>query len=485
MNDVRRLAAGCLLASFRGTDAPAWLLRRVEAGLGGVCVYGANVVDPDQLGAVAAAVHRARTGAVVALDEEGGDVTRIDFATGSSWPGNAALGAVDDVALTAGVASEMGEWLAALGFDLDLAPCLDVNSNPANPVIGVRSFGASAALAARHGAAFITALQAAGVAACAKHFPGHGDTAVDSHHGIPRAGADRALLSERELVPFQAAIGAGVASIMTAHVLVPALDPRQVATLSSIVLGEVLREALGFEGAVVSDALDMSAVNDPAHGGIPAAAVAALAAGVDTLCLGSEQDEAALDSVVDAIVAAVEGDRLDVGRLIDAVARTAGLARSPRPQIARADVPAPRGREAAARAISVLGSLPALAGAHVVELRPEASIPAGAVPWGLAGPMQAIDPSITAADLEAGDDPAAAVPAASGRPLVVVTRDAHRHVWPRRALDALAAARPDLVTVELGWPSGTTPPGQAVVHTFGASRVSTDAAAALLLNGRR
>ena len=213
--------------------------------------------------------------------------------------------------------------------------------------------------------------------------------------------------------------------------------------------------------------------------------MAALAAGVDTLCLGADQDEAALDAVVDAIVAAVDDGRLDEGRLTRRRGPHRGLARSRRAPIARgAELPAPRGREAAARAIEVIGRLPVLAGAHVVELRPEPSIPAGSVPWGLAAPMQAIDPSISAVDLGEGDDPAAAVPAASGRPLVVVTRDAHRHGWPRRALDTIAAARPDLVAVELGWPSGSSPPVQAVVHTFGASRVSTDAAAALLLNGR-
>ncbi len=179
--DLRRLALGTLLASFPGAEVPSWLWRWADAGLGGVCLYGSNR-DAD-VAAVAAGLHAVRADVVVALDEEGGDVTRLEATTGSSVPGNAALGAIDDEDLTRGVGRALGTVLLASGIDLDLAPCADVNSDPDNPVIGVRSFGADPALVARHVAAFTSGLQEAGVAACAKHFPGHGATAVDSHAG--------------------------------------------------------------------------------------------------------------------------------------------------------------------------------------------------------------------------------------------------------------------------------------------------------------
>src|SRR3989475_611386 len=182
---IERLADRCLLPGFIGTNPPDWILRRAAAGLGGVCLYARNVESPPQLAALTARLHAENPRLVIAIDEEGGDVTRLEAATGSSYPGNLALGTVDDVDLTRSVARSMGAELAAAGVDLDLAPDADVNSNPINPVIGVRAFGSTADRVAAHTAAWITGLQEAGVAACAKHFPGHGDTSIDSHLDLP------------------------------------------------------------------------------------------------------------------------------------------------------------------------------------------------------------------------------------------------------------------------------------------------------------
>ena len=166
-------------------------------------------------------------------------MTRLEVATGSSFPGNLALGVVDDVGVTAEVGAAIGSLCARAGVNLDLAPCADVNSNPDNPVIGVRSFGADPALVARHVRAFVEGLQRCHVAACAKHFPGHGDTAQDSHHELPRAEGDL----EAALLPFRAAIDAGAKSIMTAHIVVPSLDEAP-ATLSPRILhGAAARRA--------------------------------------------------------------------------------------------------------------------------------------------------------------------------------------------------------------------------------------------------
>jgi beta-N-acetylhexosaminidase len=233
-------ALACLLASFRGPDAPAWLLRRLEQGLAGVCLMGDNVLDAEQLPALVARLRSVRDNVVIALDEEGGDVTRVEMRTGSSYPGNAALGAVDDPALTEAVAASIGAELASIGVTLDLAPCVDVNSNPANPVIGTRSFGDDPALVSRHAAAFVRGLHRAGVAACAKHFPGHGDTSLDSHEELPRVDAALDVLRARELPPFRAAIAAGVDAVMTSHVVLSAFDDAP-ATVSAGILGGLLR----------------------------------------------------------------------------------------------------------------------------------------------------------------------------------------------------------------------------------------------------
>ena len=180
-----------------------------------------------------------RDDVLVAIDEEGGDVTRLEAETGSSYPGNWALGHVDDVELTREVALRWVRISLASGVNLDLAPVADVNTNPDNPIIGIRSFGADPELVSRHVAAFVSGLQEAGVAACAKHFPGHGDTAEDSHLQLPTV----ETLEEAALEPFRAAIDAGTRGIMTAHIRVAALG-EEPGTLSHRVLhGAAARRA--------------------------------------------------------------------------------------------------------------------------------------------------------------------------------------------------------------------------------------------------
>ncbi|HCU49119.1 MAG TPA: sugar hydrolase, partial [Micromonosporaceae bacterium] len=218
-----RLADTVLQPGFEGTTPPDWVRRRLSEGLGGVVLFSRNIVDPEQLAALSAALTAENPDVVIAVDEESGDVTRLDVTNGSRRPGNYALGRVDDPSLTEAVAADIGAQLAAGGITLNYAPTADVNNNPANPVIGVRSFGADPDLVARHTAAWVRGLQSTGVAACAKHFPGHGDTGVDSHHGLPTIEVPVSRLDLVELPPFQAAIDAGVRAIMTAHLLVPAL----------------------------------------------------------------------------------------------------------------------------------------------------------------------------------------------------------------------------------------------------------------------
>lgn len=220
-DELTRDALTVLQPGFPGTTAPDWLLRHLGDGLASVGLFGRNIASPGQLAALTAQLRAERDDVLVAIDEEGGDVTRLEVRTGSSFPGNHALGAVDDTELTGQVAHELGRRLKECGVNFNWAPSADVNANPRNPVIGVRSFGTEPDLVARHTAAYVTGLQAAGVAACTKHFPGHGDTAVDSHLALPRIDVDTEVLSARDLTPFRAAIAAGSLAVMSAHILVP------------------------------------------------------------------------------------------------------------------------------------------------------------------------------------------------------------------------------------------------------------------------
>jgi len=194
------------MPGFVGLEPPAWMLRRAR-NLGGVCLYARNVETPEQLATLNRRLHDENPGLLIGIDEEGGDVTRLEARRGSSYPGSLALGQVNDADLTRRIAASMGAELSAAGVDIDLAPDADVNSNPANPVIGVRAFGSTPELVSRQVVAFVEGLQGAGVAACVKHFPGHGATSLDSHLALPFVDEDP---HAGALEPFRAAIGAGV-----------------------------------------------------------------------------------------------------------------------------------------------------------------------------------------------------------------------------------------------------------------------------------
>ncbi|NUT38861.1 MAG: glycoside hydrolase family 3 protein, partial [Thermoactinospora sp.] len=256
--DLLRLADAVLFPGFVGQTPPDWVRRRLGEGLAGVVLFSRNIADPAQVARLTAALRAENPSVLVGTDEESGEVTRLEVSTGSSRPGGYALGVVDDVGLTETLARDLGGELATAGITIDFAPSADVNSNPDNPVIGLRAFGADPALVARHTRAFVRGLQSAGVAACAKHFPGHGDTTVDSHHGVPVV-ADDGI--EEALFPFREAIKEGVRSIMTGHLLVPSYDAELPATLSPKVLTGLLREELGFQGRIITDGIEMAAVS--------------------------------------------------------------------------------------------------------------------------------------------------------------------------------------------------------------------------------
>ncbi|WP_314243848.1 glycoside hydrolase family 3 protein [Streptomyces kutzneri] len=480
---VTRDALAVLQPGFEGTTAPAWLLRQVGEGLTAVGLFGRNIASPEQLAALTAQLRTERDDVLVAIDEEGGDVTRLEVRGGSSFPGNLALGAVDDTGLTRDVARELGRRLAECGVNLNWAPSADVNSNPDNPVIGVRSFGADTRLAARHTAAYVQGLQAAGVAACTKHFPGHGDTNVDSHHALPRIDVDLDTLQARELVPFKAAIEAGTKAVMSAHILVPALDPTRPATLSPQILTGLLRGELGYEGLIVTDGMEMNAIAGTY--GIERGSVLAIAAGADAICVGGGlADEATVLRLRDALVAAVREGALPEERLADAAARVRALAawtRGARPDAQPEGSRASGiGLTAARRAVVVTGSAKPLTRPYVATLAPVANIAVGdETPWGVAAELAELLPGTGAGVYPEGSSAGDVLAAAGDRTVVAVVRDAHRHPWMTEVLDALVAARPDTVVVEMGLPR-TEPRGALYIATHGASRVCGRAAAEVI-----
>jgi beta-N-acetylhexosaminidase len=490
---LARLADAILIPPFGGRAAPGWVLDALRDGLGGVTVFGPNIADPAQLSALTARLRSAAAEPLIAIDEEGGDVTRIGHLVGSSYPGNAALGAVDDVVLTEAVYRALGTDLAALGINVDLAPSVDVNTAADNPVIGTRSFGADTALVARHAAAAVAGLQAAGVAACAKHFPGHGSTRIDSHDSIATVDVSLKVLAQRDLPPFSAAIAAGVRAVMPGHLRVPELTGDLPASLSAAAQTGLLRHELGFTGVIISDALEMRAVSEPF--GLPEAAVRAVAAGTDLLCFGRDRRRDDFLAVRDALAAAVTSGRMPGARLEEAAARVAGLrgwAAAARPDVrnqatehrpAGGRDPADVGLAAARRAVRVTGGpFRPLRRPVLVEVVPPANIAVGPVPWGLeawvpADSIVRLGVGTGATELAQAAD--RALTAAAGRPLVVVVRDAHRYPAARDVVTRLLAARPDAVVVEMGLPVWR-PPNAVHVATYGAALISGLAAAEVL-----
>jgi beta-N-acetylhexosaminidase len=470
--DLNAMADAVLLPGFHGTTAPDWLRRRISGSLGGVCLFGSNIGEPEQLQALTDSLRRERDDVVVSVDEEGGGVTRLDATTGSRFPGVAALGRVDDVALTEQIGRAVGRLVAQSGITLNFAPCADVIGDRMNPVIGIRSFGADPALVARHTAAFVTGHQAAGVAACAKHYPGHGDTDVDTHLSVAVIDSDLDAMRATALLPFAAAINSGVASVMAGHLLVPAVDALP-ASVSGRWLTEILRQEMGFTGAVVTDALEMAAI--AGTWGMAEGAVMAIEAGADLLCLGA--DEATpelLDTIGSALIAAVRSGRIPEWRLAEAAGRARSLAARPAiVQPVDAEQDRVLSESAARRALQVIGPLPHLIpGVLVIRCEAGRNFAIGSVPW---GPMTAIPSRL--GPLECVVTPTSGVDSvmmAAAPQVLIVTSDRHRYPWMTSVVETVLAQRPDAVLVEMGI-TGVDAAHAPAIASFGSGLANTSA----------
>jgi beta-N-acetylhexosaminidase len=317
---IRRDIGQLLIGSLPGTTITAEMRSLVrEFGLGGVIFFSRNIEEPEQVSELSHDCQALATDLPlwVSVDQEGGRVARLK-APFTVWPPMATLGRSGDPALAARFAAALAAELRAVGITLDYAPVLDIHTNPKNPIIGDRALSERAEEVARFGAVIIRALQENGVAACGKHFPGHGDTAVDSHLELPLVEHPPDRIRRVECVPFRAAVEADVAFMMTAHVLVPALDDERPATLSPRIVTDLLRDELGFNGVILSDDLEMKAIAKTYA--VPDAAVQAVAAGCDGLLICSG-DVTLQAETLEALVYAVEQGRIPYKRFDDSQAR--------------------------------------------------------------------------------------------------------------------------------------------------------------------
>ncbi|HYY55513.1 MAG TPA: beta-N-acetylhexosaminidase [Candidatus Dormibacteraeota bacterium] len=313
-----RRAGSLVWTGFDGTTLPDHVRTLLRDGdVGGISLFARNIRDAAQLRDLVRAIHEVRA-VPIALDQEGGNVIRVGF--GTVFPSAMAIGAVADEALTERVAAVAGSELRALGIGIDFAPVCDVNVEPANPVIGTRSFSDDPALVGRLAAAWIRGMQSARVACTAKHFPGHGATDVDSHLALPTVSDDAETIERRDLAPFRAAIAAGVAQVMTAHVRYPALDSAP-GTYSSRINVDLLRRRLGFDGVLCSDALEMAGArlerDEPA--------ARAIAAGVDIAHV-CQPEPGQPERALDAVERAASTGEIPAERLAEALLRARAFA---------------------------------------------------------------------------------------------------------------------------------------------------------------
>ena len=321
LRDVRRQVGRLAIAGFAGHSLPAELRAIArEFDLGGVIYFARNIAEPAQVRELSreCAALKHEWPLWISVDQEGGRVARLRQPPFTVWPPMITLGRSGDEGLAASFAAALADELLAVGINLDFTPVLDVHTKPKTPVIGDRALSDRAADVARLGSVLIRTLQGAGVATCGKHFPGHGDTSTDSHHELPIVEHPPERLREVEWLPFQAAIAANVACLMTAHVLVPSLDEARPATQSPVIVDGLLKQTLGHSGIVFTDDMGMKAIAGPA--GLGEACVLALLAGCDAVLLCNQTPDEQVDAL-EAIIRAVETGRLSATRIDDALAR--------------------------------------------------------------------------------------------------------------------------------------------------------------------
>jgi beta-N-acetylhexosaminidase len=485
MTTLENLAHAVLFPGLGRPTVPRWIDGPVEKGIGGFIIFGKDVASGEQLQSLTSQLRERAGHLQIALDEEGGDVTRLDHVGGIPTPGNLALGRIDDVETTREVAYQIGLSLRAVGVNWDLAPAVDTAVNPFSPN-GVRCFSGDRAHVSKHAAAWVEGLQSAGVSACAKHFPGHGLSGTDAHLGTPTIDLSREELVDHYLDPFRAAIGAGVDSIMVSHPQVTALDTFP-ASISAPVITGLLREELEFDGVVITDALEMQGVASVAP--LAEAAVRAIRAGADALCLGAWSYGDDARTAANAIVDAVQSGDLPLARLEQATDRIARLGdrRPSRDDVADMDA----GIRAAREAIEVTGD-PKLRGdaVLVVRLEPVASPAQGRstaeIDQALARSGRTVETVAVSGDTYNG---AGIVHSAVSEfrdeygdrgDIVVLVRSPHRYAWQAPVLDRILESTPDAIVLDMGFVHRDFSGARGWIRTYGGSRACVAVASEVL-----
>jgi beta-N-acetylhexosaminidase len=477
-----------------GLDPPDQVAAQVrDRHVGGVCYFPTSAAgdDPGSVAGLLADLQRTArdsgTPLLFSVDQEGGTVARLRRGV-TGVPGAMALAATGDPGAAERAATITGTELRAIGFHQDYAPSADVNVDPANPVIGVRSYGSDPTEVAGYVAAAVRGLRATGIAATVKHFPGHGDTSVDSHLDLPTVTHDRARWEEVDLPPFATALAAGADAVMTAHLALPSVDPGGApATASAPLLTGILRGRLGFDGPVVTDALDMAGARRRYGDEI---AVHALAAGADQLLMPAD-----LDAAIAAVTAAVRTGRIPASRVDSAVRRTLRLKARLGILDGSADVTFAADRvgteahraaawELALRGITVLGRPDRL---PVDDARVALVGCLSSVGDALRGRLRPAETADTGSDPDSAAIAGAVATARRAQRTVVVTRSAWRWPGQRALLDALAAAGAPhvLVAVREPYDAGVAPAAEAAVLSYGDSGVAVEALAHVLVGAAR
>lgn len=446
---------------FGGTSIPEWIKPWLDNGLGSITLFGSNTPTLDSTHQLIQELRSYNQDLVIAIDEEGGDVTRLFVREGSRYPTPALLGKCDDEELTYSSYRSLGTLLRELGVNLSYAPVADVVAVHNNPIVGVRSFGTTADLVSRHVVQAVAGLQDSGVGACIKHFPGHGAVVEDSHHSLPRIKMSKADYEAGHVSPFRNAILRGVSAVMVGHLVVDELDATKPASLSPKIQGEYLRGSLGFKGLIVTDALDMGAL-----GGVPRiheSALQALLAGSNLLCFSGLGDQS---QIVQASFVRIK-DALKTGEITSD--HLVGIASPVRDFNSKILVSAEEKREVdfdnLALGMHKSGSVsiknPDI---NLIEIGTKPTIAAGDVSWGIHRELRAAGVKF---EIHSSDSEGALK---SDKQLVVAFRDAYRDSQLLATLQNLQNRKPDTIFIDMGWPTLEFNP-KNLIRSYGSSAV--------------
>lgn len=464
--DIDRLILSTFSPGFGGAVVPEWIKPWLENGLGSVTLFASNTPNFETASNLISEIRSYNPDVLIAIDEEGGDVTRLFVREGSRYPTPTLLGQCDDEDLTFRSYSSMGAILKSLGVDITYAPVADVVAYENNPIVGVRSFGMSSDVVNRHVLRAVQGLQSSGVSACVKHFPGHGAVLEDSHHDLPRIKLSKNDYERIHIEPFKNAIASGVSAVMIGHLIAECLDPNLPASLSSKILRDYLRSELGFKGLIVTDALDMGAIGGPSK--IHESALNALTAGADLLCFSGMGDQSQfVVNSFDWIQSALNRGEISEDSFIESSQRIGEIRVK---NLKSIKVEQNIDYKELISGFEVLGDVELSSSAiNLVEIGTKPTIAAGDVSWGIHRELRSV--GITC-EIHASDAENLA-----SKKLVVAFRDAYRDGPLLATLNRLNQRFPDAIFIDMGWPTREFEP-RNLIRAYGSSAIVSQAVAA-------